>query len=117
MGELLIRFLVGGTVISAFAVLGDVFKPKSFAGLFAAAPSVGLATLGLAFASHGNRYAAVEARSMILGAAGMMVYCRVVVWMSGRRNLPALASALLALPIWLGVSFGLLAVLTGGSFR
>lgn len=117
MGDLLIRFVAGGAVISAFAVLGDVFKPKSFAGLFAAAPSVALATLGLAFAHHGNRYAAVEGRSMILGAAGMMVYCRAVVWMSGRRNLPALASALLALPVWFGVSLGLLAVLTGGTFR
>ena len=117
MGDLLVRFLVGGAVISAFAALGDVFKPKSFAGLFASAPSVALATLGLAFTRHGNAYAAVEARSMILGAAGMMVYCRAVVWMSGRRNLPALASALLALPVWFGVSFGLLALLTRGTFR
>ncbi|SRR5579883_3152228 len=117
MGDLLIRFLVGGAVVSAFAVLGDVFKPKTFAGLFASAPSVALATLGLAFARHGNRYSAVEARSMILGAAAMMVYCRAVVWMSGSRNLPALASALLALPVWFGTSFGLLALLTGGTFR
>ena len=43
MSEYVIRFLVGGAVVSAFSMLGDVLKPKSFAGLFAAAPSVALA--------------------------------------------------------------------------
>ena len=36
MTETFIRFLVGGLFVSAFAVLGDVLKPKSFAGLFGA---------------------------------------------------------------------------------
>jgi hypothetical protein len=48
MSEYVIRFLVGGAVVSAFSMLGDVLKPKSFAGLFGAAPSVALATLGIA---------------------------------------------------------------------
>jgi hypothetical protein len=43
MSELLLRFAIGGIVVSAFATLGDVFKPKSFAGLFEAAPSLALA--------------------------------------------------------------------------
>ena len=47
--EYVIRFLVGGLVVSLFAVAGDVLRPKSFAGLFGAAPSVALATLTLAF--------------------------------------------------------------------
>jgi hypothetical protein len=34
MNEILLRFAIGGAVVSAFAVLGDLFKPKSFAGLF-----------------------------------------------------------------------------------
>ena len=33
MTEYVIRFLVGGLAVSAFAVLGDVLRPKSFAGL------------------------------------------------------------------------------------
>ena len=45
--ELIFRFIVGGLVVSFFAVIGDMLKPKSFAGLFAAAPSVALATLGV----------------------------------------------------------------------
>jgi len=37
MSQILIRFLVGGAVVSAFATIGDLLKPKSFAGLFGAA--------------------------------------------------------------------------------
>jgi hypothetical protein len=46
VSQIFIRFLVGGAVVSVFAVIGDLLKPKSFAGLFGAAPSVALATLG-----------------------------------------------------------------------
>ena len=42
MGELLARFLIGGVIVSFFAVLGEMFRPKSFAGLFGAAPSIAL---------------------------------------------------------------------------
>ena len=68
MSQILVRFLVGGAVVSAFALIGDLLKPKSFAGLFGAAPSVALATLGLTVASEGASYAATEARSMMAGA-------------------------------------------------
>ena len=74
MEEILLRFVVGGIVVSSFAVLGDLFKPRSFAGLFAAAPSVALATLGLTVASEGGFYAATEARSMIAGAVAFFIY-------------------------------------------
>lgn len=43
MKVILIRFLIGAVAVSIFAVLGDLLKPKSFAGLFGAAPSVALA--------------------------------------------------------------------------
>ncbi len=74
MNEILIRFIVGGIVVSIFAVLGDVLKPKSFAGLFGAAPSVALATLALTVSMEGAPYAAVEARSMVGGAIAFCVY-------------------------------------------
>lgn len=53
MEELALRLFIGGAVVSAFAVLGDMLKPKSFAGLFGAAPSVALASIALAAAQHG----------------------------------------------------------------
>ena len=55
MNELFLRFAIGGIVVSAFAVLGDSFKPKSFAGLFGAAPSLALATLALTIAWRRRR--------------------------------------------------------------
>jgi Protein of unknown function (DUF3147) len=74
MSELLLRFAIGGIVVSAFAILGDLFKPKSFAGLFGAAPSLALATLALTIVSEGDIYATVEARSMIGGAIAFCGY-------------------------------------------
>ena len=68
MSAILLRFLIGGLVVSVFAVISDIVKPKSFAGLFGAAPSVALATIGLTAATHGTHYASLEARSMIGGA-------------------------------------------------
>ncbi len=78
MTEYLIRFLAGGAVVSAFAMLGDVLRPKSFAGPFGAAPSVALATLGIAIYQHGKSYAAAQTLSMVAGAIGLAIY-RVVV--------------------------------------
>jgi hypothetical protein len=74
MKVILIRFLIGGIAVSVFAVLGDLLKPKSFAGLFGAAPSIALATLGLTVASDGRHFAASEANSMIAGAIAFFVY-------------------------------------------
>jgi hypothetical protein len=45
--DLAIRFVVGGFVVSFVAMIGGALKPKSFAGLFAAALSVALATISL----------------------------------------------------------------------
>lgn len=45
-----------------------MLKPKGFAGLFGAAPSVALATLGLVIATDGAVVAESEARSMMAGA-------------------------------------------------
>jgi hypothetical protein len=38
--QLLVRFLLGGLIVSIFATLGDALRPKGFAGLFGAAPSI-----------------------------------------------------------------------------
>ena len=46
--EYALRFLAGGIIVSAFAILGDLLRPKSFAGLFGGAPSVATARLSSA---------------------------------------------------------------------
>jgi hypothetical protein len=107
MTQVLIRFLVGGAVVSAFALTGDVLKPKSFGGLFGAAPSVALATLGLTVASNGAWYASTEARSMIAGAIAFVVYASIVARVLMRYRLKTLWATLGAMPIWFVVAFGI----------
>ena len=107
MSQILIRFLVGGAVVSAFAIIGDLLKPKSFAGLFGAAPSVALATLGLTVATEGTSFAATEARSMMAGAIAFTAYASCVSWVMMRYKPKALWITVGAVPVWLGIAFGL----------
>lgn len=111
MTSLLVRFLIGGLVVSAFSIIGDLFKPKSFAGLFGAAPSIALATLSLTVATQGADYAATEARSMTAGAIAFFAYASVVSWMMMRYKLKALIVTVYAMFLWLLVALGLWAVL------
>lgn len=113
MTEYVVRFLVGGVVVSAFAVLGDVLRPKSFAGLFGAAPSVALASLGIAVYRHGADYASQQTWAMTAGAIALIVYSIVVCQLLIRARLRAAPATLLALTVWLTVAFGLL-TLGGG---
>lgn len=107
MEDLVIRFLVGGLVVSVFSLFADVLRPKSFAGLLGAAPSVALATLGLTIRQNGTQYAAIEARSMILGAIAFFAYAITVSWLLRRFRPSTLATTVAVMPVWLGVSFGL----------
>jgi hypothetical protein len=107
MKDLLLRFLIGGFVVSTFATLGDLFKPKSFAGLFGAAPAVALATLVLTVSAKGASYAATESRSMIAGAIGFFFYASYVSWVLMRYHKKVLTVALSAIPVWFAVAFGL----------
>lgn len=100
MGEMVARFFAGGALVALFAVLGDAFTPKSFAGLFAAAPSVALATMLLTLHQHGAAYVAVEARSMMIGAVAFTVYASVISWVLHRRRLKPTPVAIAALAVW-----------------
>jgi hypothetical protein len=113
MTEYLVRFLVGGIVVSAFATLGDILRPKSFAGLFGAAPSVALATLGITLYRHGADYAAQQSWTMTAGATALAVYSVFVCQLLIRARLRAAPATLLSLVVWLIVAFGLL-TLAGG---
>ena len=114
LGEILIRLVVGGAMVSSFSLLGDVIKPKRFAGLFGAAPSVALASLVLAVKTQGKSYAAVEARSMVAGAIAFLAYSYSVYWVSIRYKTTALVATLSHIGLWVVVAFGIwLACLRG----
>src|SRR5207302_8674325 len=99
MSELIVRFVIGGLVVFVLAVVGDLLKPKSFAGLFGAAPSVALATLGLTVAREGPFYAAMEAHSMMAGAIAFFIYASFVSWSMMRYKTKAFLVTLCAIPM------------------
>jgi len=103
--DILLRFFIGGIVVSLFALTGDLFKPKSFAGLFSAAPSVALASLGLAFAHHGAAYASIEGRSMMVGAIAFFLYSQLVSCLLLRYKLGVLMVSSASLVVWLVSAF------------
>ena len=115
MEEYIIRFVAGGIAVSAFSALGDVFRPKSFAGLFAAAPSIAIATLLIAFSKHGADYAALEGRSMMIGAVALAVFSWMSCQLMKRCELSGLASTLFASIAWFVCALGLCWALLGFS--
>lgn len=90
-----------------------MLKPKSFGGLFGAAPSVALATLGIAVVQHGPQYVAAESWTMIYGAVALACYSLAVCRLLMRFRLAALPATIIAFAVWLAVAFGLLAALGG----
>ena len=94
-----LRFVVGGVVVSAFSMLGDILRPKSFAGLFGAAPSVALATLGIAVNQHGVDYTAQQSWAMTAGAIALAVYSIFVCHLLSRAGLRAAPATLLSLVV------------------
>ena len=106
LGELAIRFVLGGAIVTAFAVVAEVFEPKTFAGMFGAAPSVALASLALAYAQHGGDYAATEARSMLVGALAFGLYAAACVAAVRQPRLPVWLGAAAAWAAWAAVALG-----------
>jgi hypothetical protein len=113
MQEYILRFLIGGFAVSLFAVFGDVFRPKSFAGLFGAAPSIALSTLAIAYSQQGAAYVASEGRSMIMGAGALLIYCVCVIQLMKHLRFPAWAATSLSLLPWVLVALGLERLLVG----
>jgi hypothetical protein len=101
--DYVLRFLAGGLIVSAFAIVGDVLRPKSFA----------LATLTLAIFKQGPDYVATEGHSMVLGAAAFLLYGFVVCQLLMRFRTSALVATSFALTVWLAAAFGLKQLVIG----
>jgi hypothetical protein len=108
--DMTLRFLIGGVVVSVFAILGDMLKPESLGGVFAAAPTIALTTLVLTMHKHGGVYVATEARSMVAGAAAFFAYACVVSFVVMRWRPKALATAIAVLPVWFATAAALWAL-------
>jgi hypothetical protein len=108
--EYAIRFAIGGALVCVFAAIGDVLRPKSFAGIFGAAPSVALATLSLAIVKQGKAYACIETRSMIIGAFALVIYSVVCVRLMGKYRIHAFRATSAAVVVWLACALGIWAL-------
>jgi|SRR5438093_4162210 len=101
MGQLwllLLRGLLGGALVVAFAVIAEVVKPKLFSGLFSAAPSIAIAGLLVtAYATKPEQ--AGQAALGMFGGALAMVACTIVAARAVKR-LGAVAGSAAAWMTW-----------------
>lgn len=94
---LVVKGLVGGCLVVAFALISEALSPKRFAGLFSAAPAVALAGLAIALIDKTAHDAHQDAVGMLAGCAGMIAYAAAVIPLLRRtRASRAAASALIA---------------------
>jgi hypothetical protein len=82
-----------------------------FAGLFGAAPSIALATLLITLSQKGASFAAVEGRSMIVGAFALAAYSWVVCVLLKKFLLSSRTATIATLIVWFVVAFGVSAAL------
>jgi uncharacterized membrane protein (GlpM family) len=73
--EVLTKAVFGGLLVVIFAVFAETLSPKRFAGVFAAAPSVALASLSVTVLAKGPLDARRACAGMAAGAVGFVVYC------------------------------------------
>jgi hypothetical protein len=109
--EYLLRFIAGGVLVSAFALLGDILRPKSFAGLFGAAPSIALATILITLSQKGAPFVAIEGRSMIVGAFALAAYSWAICVLLKKLTMSSLTATMLALVVWFAVALGMTSIL------
>lgn len=105
LGILALRALAGGALVVAFALISEIVKPKAFAGLFAAAPSVATASLAITVIAEGASKARQASTGMAAGAVGMAACCALAAAVIPR--LEALRGSLVATAGWAAVALGL----------
>jgi hypothetical protein len=104
-GELAIRFVLGGVIVSLFSLAGDLWKPKTFSGIFGASPSVALASLALTFGKQGPAVVSTLGRSMVVGSVALFVYAAACVGAVKHEKWPVSLSAVYAWVAWIVVAF------------
>ena len=82
-----------------------MLKPKRFAGIFAAAPSIALASLGVNLVTKGAAPAAQQSLGMTAGGVGMVVYCMAAAGVL--RRVRGVAGSVTCLAAWFAVALSL----------
>ena len=92
------KALLGGALVVGFALLAETLSPKRFAGVFAAAPSVALASLVMTVVFDGSADARRACLGMSVGAVGFAVYALLAP--PTMRRLGPLRGSVTALVAW-----------------
>jgi hypothetical protein len=99
-----IKALLGGTIVVIFTGIGHILRPRWFAGLFGAAPSVAIASLTVTVVDKGHQAAGLAAWGMVFGALGFIAFAACV------RPLlvivPAVVASAFGCGIWAVVAVG-----------
>jgi len=97
--------LAGGALVVAFALVSELVKPKAFAGLFASAPSVAIASLAITVITENAEKARDASMGMVIGGVAMVACCVVAVGVIPRLH--AFRGSLAAVAGWMVVALGL----------
>lgn len=104
------KTLCGGVLVLVFAALSETLKPKRFAGILAATPSVAIAGLAVGAAAKGPADQALAGQTMIAGAVALAVYAAVATLTL--RRFGALKGASIAGIAWVVVAVALFPVVS-----
>ncbi|MBV8950722.1 MAG: DUF3147 family protein [Actinobacteria bacterium] len=99
---LIVKAVNGGLFVVAFALVAEGLKPKRFAGLFSAAPSVAIANLLVTVLDKGPRDGKLNSIGMIAGACAMVIACAAGI--AAVRRLGAVRGSSAVAAIWLVVA-------------
>jgi hypothetical protein len=102
IAELGLKGLNGGLFVVAFALVGEVARPKRYAGIFSAAPSVALANLLVVIMMKGDKQGVDNAVGMLVGGVAMVVACLAGIRLVRQRG--ALLGSVQACAVWLVVA-------------
>ena len=100
-----LKALLGGTMVVIFAMVGHVLRPKWFAGLFGAAPSIAVASLAVTVVDKGHHESALAGYGMLFGAAGFVAFSMCVRPLLS-TNLHAVLASSLSCLVWVLVAVG-----------
>jgi uncharacterized membrane protein (GlpM family) len=108
VGVLLLRGMAGGALVVVFSLLGELLRPKSFAGIFAAAPSIAIASLLITTGVRGETAVHESVLGMVAGAVSLVAAC--VVAIDSVKRFRAPRGSLAAIGVWLAAAAGLYVV-------
>jgi hypothetical protein len=105
LGVLALRGLAGGSLVVISALIGETVTPKAFSGLFSAAPSVSIASLGLLVLTEGPAAAQHASTGMVIGGVAMIACC--ILAAAAISRIGSFKGSLAAWLSWLAVDLGL----------